>query len=93
MGHDGRFRATGDRKSKLSAVLAVFSQEAVLLENPWAAHALPASARRLLMHYPWFDLPRSIADWFQGAAMQQVEFQRQLIEALAQTRAEEDFPN
>lgn len=33
MGHDGRFRISGPKKSKLSAVLVVFSDSAVLLEN------------------------------------------------------------
>ncbi|PRX34224.1 hypothetical protein B0G75_102253 [Paraburkholderia sp. BL18I3N2] len=38
MGHDGRFRLAGKKKSRLSAVLFVFvfHEDVVLLENPWA---------------------------------------------------------
>lgn len=85
MGHDGRFRISGPKKSKLSAVLVVFSDSAVLLENPWAAKPLPEQARLALCRYPWFDLSRSVANWRPGDAEQQVALHRHMIETMDQT--------
>lgn len=82
MGHDGRFRLDGNTKTKLSAVLVVLTDCAVLLENPWAAHRLPDHARFKLSRFPWFDLTRSIADWSQGDAAHQIAIQRRMIEAM-----------
>lgn len=82
MGHDGRFRRLGPKKSKLSAALVVFSEDSVLLENPWTDHRLPDLARLALSHYPWFNLPRSLVDWQAGDALQQVNLHRRLIETM-----------
>lgn len=80
MGHDGRFRLT-NKKSRLSAVLFVFHEAVVLLENPWADKPLPPRARFAFGRYPWFNLPYSIADWHTGNTQAIVEAQRRMIEA------------
>lgn len=80
MGHDGRFRLT-NKKSRLSAVLFVFHEDVVLLENPWADKPLPPRARFAFGRYPWFNLPYSIADWHTGNTLAIVEAQRRMIEA------------
>ncbi|CBJ50357.1 hypothetical protein [Ralstonia solanacearum] len=80
MAHDGRFRQTGKRKSKLSAALLVFHKAVVLLENPWALNRLPNAARMALCRYPWFDLVNSIGDWQPGDAEKLVALQRSMIE-------------
>jgi hypothetical protein len=82
MQHDGRFRIAGEKKTKLSAVLVILTESAVLLENPWAAHRLPDKARLALCHYPFFDLSQSVADWRLGDANQLIELQRRMIEAI-----------
>jgi hypothetical protein len=84
MGHDGRFRLDGKKKTKLSAVLVVMSESAVLLENPWATHRLSDLARLTLCQFPWFEIARSIADWHSGDADQQVTIHRRMIETLDQ---------
>lgn len=84
MGHDGRFRSSGKMKSKLSAVLVVLTDSAVLLENPWAIHRLPDRTRLALSRFPWFDLSKSIADWHQGDAEQQIAIHRRMIEVMDQ---------
>jgi hypothetical protein len=86
MGHDGRFRLTGQKKSKLSAVLAVFSEGSVLLENPWAGLPLSEDARWALTRYPWFTLAQSIADWNQGDCAAQVNLHQRMIEAFARSQ-------
>ncbi|MGK8200565.1 hypothetical protein [Burkholderia cepacia] len=80
MGHDGRFRLT-NKKSRLSAVLFVFHEDVVLLENPWADKPLPPRARFAFGSYPWFNLPYSIADWQTGTTLAIIEAQRRMIEA------------
>lgn len=81
MGHDGRFRLDGKKKSRLSAVLFVFHEDVVLLENPWAPHLLPPLARFKFGRYPYFNLPYSIADWHPGNTLAIIEAQRRMIEA------------
>lgn len=81
MGHDGRFRLDGKKKSRLSAVLFVFHEDVVLLENPWADRPLPPLARFAFGRYPYFNLPYSIADWHPGNTLAIVEAQRRMIEA------------
>jgi len=83
MGHDGRFRLDGKKKSRLSAVLFVFHEDVVLLENPWADRPLPPLARFMFGRYPYFNLPYSIADWHPGNSQAIVEAQRRMIEAFA----------
>jgi len=82
MGHDGRFRLAGPKKSKLSAVLAVFAEGAVLLENPWATRQLTEQSRWSLVKFPWFNVARSIAAWHTGDCAAQVDQQRRMIEAM-----------
>lgn len=84
MGHDGRFRLSGKKKSKLSAVLVVLADSAVLLENPWATRRLSDRARLAFCRFPWFDLSKSIADWHSGDAEQQIAIHRRMIEAMDQ---------
>lgn len=84
MQHPGRFRLTGAKKSKLSAVLLVLSKSSSLLENPWAERRLPEKSRLTLTRYPWFDLTRSIGDWTPGDAAKQIELQEHLIKHLEQ---------
>jgi hypothetical protein len=84
MGHDGRFRLSGNKKSKLTAILVVLADSAVLLENPWAIHRLPDRARLALCRFPWFDLSRSIADWHLGDAEKHIAISYSMIEAIDQ---------
>jgi hypothetical protein len=79
--HDGRFRMTGNAKSKLSAALVVFAQGVVLLENPWAAHPLTPAARQALTSYPRIDLGLSVANWAPGDALATVNRQEADIRA------------
>ena len=81
MGHDGRFRLAGKKKSRLSAILFIFHGAAVLLENPWADKPLTPLTRLAFGRYPWFDLVHSVADWHPGDALALVELQRRRIEA------------
>lgn len=82
MMHDGRFRLKGQNKTKISAVLVVFHESAVLLENPWAAHKLPFQTRLHLCRFPWFDLTRTIAEWQQGDIDQQIAIHKHTIDAM-----------
>lgn len=66
MGHDGRFRLTGPKKSKLAAVIIRVSDECVIFENPWAAHGLSDRARRTLVDLSDVHLQRSVLDWRPG---------------------------
>jgi len=91
MGHDGRFRLAGSKTTKLSGVLAVFYEGAVLLENPWAAHRIPDRTRLALSRYPWFDLSRSVADWHPGDASKQIDLQRRMIEIFERDRSRFEF--
>ena len=77
--HEGRFRLTGDRKSKLSAALLVLPRSVVLFENPWAMHRLPSKVRLAICRYPWFDLSQSIGDWRVDDALRKVELQEGMI--------------
>lgn len=88
MQHDGRFRMTGSKMSKLSAVLLILSKSSILLENPWTAHRLPDMGRVYLTRYPLFDLTRSIGDWMPGDAMKQVELHEHQIKCLEQNYEE-----
>ncbi|MFL9996238.1 hypothetical protein PQR34_34595 [Paraburkholderia sediminicola] len=81
MGHDGRFHLDGKKKSRLSAVLFVFHEDVVLLENPWADRPPPPLARFAFGRYPYFNLPYSIADWHPGNTLAIVDAQRRMIEA------------
>lgn len=82
MGHAGRFRLTGTRKTKLSAVLIVLPDVSLLLENPWADCSLPVQARFGLCRYPHFSVARSYAAWAgRDACIQAVENQTRLVEA------------
>ena len=87
MGHDGRFRLTGKNRSKLSAVLVVLANSAMLLENPWATHRLPDQARLALCRFPWFDISKTIADWHIGDAEQQIDIHRRTIETMDQNHS------
>ncbi len=82
MGHDGRFRLQGNKKSKLSAVLVILAESVILLENPWATHQFPASARLKCCRYPWFDLSRTIASWQPNQSAVQVALHEQMIETI-----------
>ncbi len=83
MGHDGRFRMMGKKKSKLSGVILVLPDGLILLENPWTAHPLPDRARRFFERLPWFDLGRSVCDWSPGDALTQADLGRRQIESMA----------
>lgn len=82
MGHDGRFRLSGSKKSKLSAVVIALHNECTIMENPWAFHPLPNRARRFFERLPWFDLTRSICDWTPGDAKKQIELGEDLIKTM-----------
>jgi hypothetical protein len=86
MGHDGRFRLQGEKKSKLSGAILVLSEGLVLFENPWADHPLPDRARRLIERLPWFDLGHSICNWSHGDAGALVEIGHRQIQAMKHWR-------
>lgn len=86
MGHNGRFRLTGAKKTKLSGAILVLHDGLILLENPWAAHPLPGRARRFSERLPWFDLGRSICNWAPGDALALAESGRRQIEIMAEWR-------
>ena len=73
MGHDGRFRLTGVKKSKLAAVIIRVSEECAIFENPWAAHRLSNQARRALVDLPDVHLQRSVLDWLPGDVEKSLE--------------------
>ena len=84
MSHQGRFRQSKEKKSKLSGVLIILPENAVLLENPWAMHRLTDKTRLAFCRYPWFDLTRSICDWQVGDAEHLVALQQRMIEVFYQ---------
>ena len=86
MGHDGRFRFAGKKKSKLSGAIVVLSDGLVLLENPWATPPLPDRVRQLSERLPWFDLGRSVCNWSPGDTLVLVELGRRQIEAMDRWR-------
>lgn len=83
MGHDGRFRMSGDAKSHLAAAIVSFERGLVLLENPWATVPLPPIFRRRCEGLAWFKLGNSVADWTPGQAAAQLALAVAQIEALA----------
>ena len=84
MGHDGRFRIRGIKKSKLSGAILTLSDGLVLLENPWATNRLFDRARHFCERLPGFDLGRSICDWSPGDALTLANLGRRQIESIAQ---------
>ena len=80
--HEGRFSELRDPKSKLSGVLFVLPEDAVLLENPAPNHRLTRDVRLSLCAYPWFDIAHSVLDWETGDAKRQLELQRNMIGTL-----------
>jgi hypothetical protein len=93
MGHDGRFRLQGTKKSKLSGAILVLWESLVLFENPWADHPLPDRARRFAERLPWFDFGHSICNWSRGDAEKLAELGRRQIEALNQWRTSSVLPD
>lgn len=83
MGHEGRYRFTGSRKSRLAATLISFERAVVLFENPWADKRLPKSFREACLKLPWFKLEHSVADWVPGEAEARIEIGKKSVEALA----------
>ena len=90
MRHDGRFRITGEKKTKLSGAILALSDGLILLENPWTAHPLSDGARRLCERLPCFDLGRTVCNWFPGDALVLADLGRRQIEAMEHWR--EPFP-
>lgn len=86
MGHDGRFRLQGEKKSKLSGCILALSECLILFENPWADHPLPDRARRFAERLPCFDFGHSICNWSPGDAEKLAELGRRQIEAMNQWR-------
>jgi hypothetical protein len=82
MGHDGRFRLQGTRKSKLSGSIIALSEGLVLFENPWSNHPLLDRARRFAERLPWFNLGLSICNWSPGDAEMLAELGRRQIDAM-----------
>jgi hypothetical protein len=88
LGHDGRFRMAGDKKSRLTGVIITLSEGLVLFENPWADHPLPGRARRFAERLPRFNLGYSLCAWAPGDAALLADAGRRQIEAMAQWREE-----
>lgn len=86
MGHDGRFRLGGERKSKLSAVLVVLPEHVVCFENPTAAFPLAEDTRLRVCRFPWFNLTRSVLEWRKGDVKKQLDLHSRMI-----ARLEENF--
>ncbi|MGN6285502.1 MAG: hypothetical protein ACTHM2_10165 [Afipia sp.] len=86
MGHDGRFRLQGKKKSKLSGAIVALPDGLVLFENPWPNHALPDQARRYAERLPWFNLGHSVCSWSPGDAEVLAEAGHRQIEAMKKWR-------
>lgn len=86
MGHDGRFRLSGAKKSHLAAVIVCFEKGLILFENPWAEIRLPHAFRRRCERLPWFKLGHSVADWSPGETEALVALTTKRIVALAAER-------
>ncbi|MEG8219291.1 hypothetical protein OSJ57_01490 [Sphingomonas sp. HH69] len=86
MGHDGRFRLSGTKKSPLAAVIVCFESGLVLFENPWADIRLPHTFRRRCERLPWFKIGHSFADWSPGETEMLVGLAQKRITALAAER-------
>lgn len=86
MGHDGRFRLSAQKKSKLSGAIIVLSHGLVHLENPWATNQIPDRARRYMERLPCFNIGHSICNWAKGDAEGLVECGRRQVEAMKQWR-------
>jgi hypothetical protein len=86
MGHDGRFRLGGEKKSRFSGVIFSLPGDVTattcLFENPWPTCRLPDRTRRMLERLPWFSLSHSICDWNQGDAETRVELCKREIETM-----------
>jgi hypothetical protein len=82
MGHDGRFRLQGKKKSKLSGAILALPEGLVLFENPWPNPALPDQARRYAERLPGFNLGHSVCNWSPGDAEVLAEAGRRQIEAM-----------
>ena len=82
MGHDGRFRMAGDKKSKLSAALLVMPEHVVCFEHPTAEYPLEEDTRLAITRLPWFDQHHSIMEWNRGDVERQVELHRGMIDRL-----------
>jgi hypothetical protein len=86
MGHDGRFRLQGKKKSKLSGAILALPDGLVLFENPWPNHALPDQTRRYAERLPWFNLGHSVCSWSPGDAEVLAEAGHRQIEAMKKWR-------
>jgi hypothetical protein len=82
MGHDGRFRLQGEKKSKLSGSILALSEGLVLFENPLANHPLPDRSRRFAERLPWFNLGHSVCNWSLGDAEALASIGRRQVEAM-----------
>lgn len=82
MGHDGRFRLHGNKKSKLSGAILALPEGLVLFENAWAPHPLPERSRRFAERLPWFNLGYSVCNWSPGEAEVLAEAGRNRIESM-----------
>ncbi|MCK1494664.1 hypothetical protein IVB14_30695 [Bradyrhizobium sp. 180] len=82
MGHDGRFRLSGKKKSKLSGVIVTLPETSIFFENPWATSPIGQRTRHQLVWLPDYDLPRSVCSWSDGDALASAELGRRQIEAM-----------
>ncbi|RQW42279.1 hypothetical protein EH199_18705 [Novosphingobium sp. LASN5T] len=83
MGHDGRFRLTGEAKCYYAAAIICFEKGLVLFENPWADIGLPPKFRRRCERLPWFKIGHSVADWAPNEALSSVNLSERRITALS----------
>lgn len=83
MGHEGRFRMVGKKRSKLSGVVIVLDEACVFFENFGNdIKKLSMNTRYGISRLPWFDFPRSIADWKKGHCERKVALGQEEIQAL-----------
>ena len=82
MEHNGRFRRSGEGKSKLSAALLVMPKHVVCFENAGAKFPLTEDTRLRIARFPWFDLKHSVLEWEPGDVGHQVELHSRMIRRL-----------
>ena len=82
--HPGRFFQTiksHGGPTRLSAVVFSLPRATILMENPAAMHPLPEKFRASMLKAPFFRLDLSILEWRTGLVQQNIDIERQIIEA------------
>ncbi|MEP1229617.1 MAG: hypothetical protein ABJG88_02975 [Litorimonas sp.] len=83
MGHDGRFNSK-NKPSKFNGAIICIEGKTVFFENPVATNPLNQNELMMLHGLPSFDLNKSIASWWSGAAIKKVEHQTTTIKVISE---------